>query len=57
MSDDAALIAYLVVLWGATYGIVAPESSRSLLCRRSKQLALVTFVCLVIDSARMSLTG
>ena len=57
MSDDAALIAYLVVLWGATYGIVAPESSRSLLCRRSKQLALVTFICLVIDSARMSVTG
>jgi hypothetical protein len=49
MSDDAALIMYLVVLWGATLGIMVPASSRHPICVRSKQLAAITFVCLVID--------
>ena len=56
MSDDAALWFYVVVLWLATVGIMAPVSSRSLVCRRSKQLAAVTFLALLIDSAtRMNL--
>ena len=54
MSDDTALILYLVVLWIAAFGIAAPASSRSVVCRRAKQLAAVTFVVLVIDIARMS---
>ncbi len=54
MSDDAALIVYLLVLWGATLGIVVPRSSRSPVCRWSKALAGVTFVALVIDSMQMT---
>ena len=54
MSHDAAMAFYLVVLWGATLGIMAPASSRSPLCRRSKQLAAVTFVCLVVETLRTS---
>jgi hypothetical protein len=56
MSDDVALWFYVVVLWLAVLGIVAPARSSSLVCRRSKQLAAVTFVALLIDSAtRMNL--
>ena len=54
MSDDAALIVYLVVLWGAAVGIAAPRSSRSPVCIWSKRLAAVTFVALVVDSMRMT---
>ena len=54
MSDDAALIVYLVVLWIAAVGIAAPRSSRSPVCIWSKRLAAVTFVALVIDSMRMT---
>jgi len=43
---------YLVILWGATLGIVAPRSSRHVVCRRSKQLAAVTFLCLVYETLR-----
>ena len=52
MGDDAALVFYLVVLWGAVLGIMAPRSSRSLVCVRSKQLAAVAFVrAASLDSA------
>ena len=54
MSDDAALIVYLVVLWGAVLGIAIPRSSRSPICIWSKRLALVTFTVLVVDSFRMT---
>ena len=54
MSDDAALILYLVVLWIAAVGIGAPSSSRSWVCVWSKRLAAVTFVVLVVDSFRMT---
>ncbi len=54
MSDDAALIVYLVMLWIAAVGILAPRSSRSPVCRWSKRLAAVTFVALVVDSMRMT---
>jgi hypothetical protein len=57
MGDDAALVFYFVVLWGAIFGIAAPASSRSIVCRRSKQLAAVTFVCLVFEIAQQSLNG
>jgi hypothetical protein len=50
MSHDAAMLFYLVVLWGAVFGIMAPRSSRSMVCRRSKQLAAVTFVALVVET-------
>ena len=49
MSDDAALIVYFTVLWGAVLGIMAPGTSRSWICRGSKALAGVTFACLVLD--------
>jgi hypothetical protein len=52
MDDDAALVLYLVVLWIAVLGIMAPETSRSPVVRRAKQLAAVTFVALVVDSIR-----
>ena len=52
MSHNTALAFYLVVLWGATLGILAPRTSRSLVCRRSKLLAAVAFVCLVVEVAR-----
>jgi hypothetical protein len=56
MSDDLALWFYVAILWVAVLGIVAPAKSSSLICRRSKQLAAVTFVALLIDSAtRMNL--
>jgi hypothetical protein len=51
VGDDAALIFYLVVLWIAVFGIMAPRSSRSIVCVRAKQLAVVTFIALVIDSS------
>ena len=51
MSDDVALWFYLAVLWLATLGIMVPASSRSTVCRRSKQLAAVTFLALLVDSA------
>lgn len=51
MSHDAAMAFYLLVLWGATFGIMAPRSSRSIVCRRSKQLAAVTFIALVYETA------
>ena len=44
------MVFYLLVLWGATFGIMAPASSRSMVCRRSKQLAAVTFVALVVET-------
>ncbi len=54
MSDDAALIVYLVVLWIAVLGIMAPASSSSPVCRWAKALAGVTFVVLIIDTMHMS---
>ena len=54
VSDDAALIVYLLVLWIAAVGILAPPSSRSPVCIWAKRLAAVTFVALVIDSMRMT---
>jgi hypothetical protein len=51
VSDDVALWFYVGVLWLATLGIMAPRRSTSIVCRRSKQLAAVTFVALLIDSA------
>ncbi len=54
MSDDAALIVYLSVLWIAVLGIVAPRSSRSPVCVWSKRLGAVTFAALVVDSMRMA---
>ena len=57
MGDDAALGFYLVVLWGAIVGIALPDTSRSMVCRRSKQLAAVTFVCLCFEIAQQSRTG
>jgi hypothetical protein len=50
MGDDAALILYLVVLWIAVLGIMAPASPRSIVCIRAKQLGAVTFVVLVLDT-------
>ena len=52
MNDDGALVFYLVVLWIAVLGIMAPGSGRSIVCVRAKQLAAVTFVALVIEIAR-----
>jgi hypothetical protein len=49
--DDVALVVYLVILWLAVLGIMAPRSSRSIVCIRSKQLAAVTFLALAIDSS------
>ena len=57
MSHDSAMIFYLVVLWGAVVGIALPASSRSMVCRRSKQLAAVTFVCLCVEIAQASPNG
>ena len=54
MSHESAICVYLVILWGAVFGIVAPASSRSTVCRRSKQLAAITFVGLVVETVRMS---
>jgi predicted secreted protein len=54
MSHEAAIVFYLVVLWLSVLGIMVPASSRSLLCRRSKQLGAVTFACLVVETVRMS---
>jgi hypothetical protein len=52
VTHDAALAFYLVVLWGALLGIVAPANHRSEVCVRSKQLAAVTFVCLLFEAWR-----
>ena len=57
VSDDAAIAVYLLVLWIATFGIMAPASSRSIVCRRSKQLGAVTFAVLVIETVRISGSG
>lgn len=52
MSHEAALVFYVVVLWGATLGILAPRTSRSWVCRWSKVLAGVAFMCLCVEVAR-----
>jgi hypothetical protein len=51
MGDDAALVFYLVMLWIALLGIMAPQSSRSPVCINAKRLAAVAFVALVLDSS------
>jgi hypothetical protein len=52
VSHDTAVAFYIVVLWGAALGILIPRSSRHIVCRRSKQLAALTFVCLVVETFR-----
>jgi len=56
MTHQAALAFYVVVLWGAILGIVAPRTSRSWVCRWSKVLAGVAFVCLCVEVGRYGLT-
>ena len=57
MSHDTAIAIYLVILWGAIFGICAPGSSRSPVCRHSKQLAAITFLGLVVESVRATAGG
>lgn len=56
MTHQAAIVFYVVVLWGATLGILAPRTSRSWVCRWSKALAAVAFVCLCVEIARYRLS-
>ncbi len=56
MTHQAALAFYSVVLWGSILGIVAPRTSRSWVCRWSKALAGVAFVCLCVEVARYNLS-
>ena len=53
MSDDEALVFYLIVLWIAFFGMMAFGSS-DIVTRRAKQAGLVTFVVLVVDTMRMT---
>lgn len=56
MSHEGAIVFYVVVLWGASLGMLAPRTSRSWVCRWSKALAAVAFVCLCVEVARYSAT-
>ena len=46
-----ALYVHAAILWAAFFGMMAAPP-RSLLLRRSKQLAALTFVVLVVESFR-----
>jgi len=52
MSHDTAIAFYVVVLWGSLLGITAPDRSSHWVCVRSKQLAGVAFVALVVEGFR-----
>jgi hypothetical protein len=47
---DEGLYLYAIVLWIAFYGMVG-FPARAPITRRSKQLAALTFVLLVVDTA------
>ncbi len=47
-----ALYVHAAILWAAFFGMMAAPP-RSLLLRRSKQLGLLTFVVLVVESFRV----
>ena len=49
MSHDAAMVVWVLLLWGAVFGICAPRTSRSAVCRWSKVLAAISFVGLVVE--------